>query len=256
MIIRRVVLVAASLVLAAALLVGALLGSSGGEAGSTVAAAGTVAVEPASATGDAAVDVAALTATVDGIAAAAKRTGADTWVMAPMVATAAEAADFAARVRARGLVPGAMVEVPSAALLADRLLEHLDFLSIGTNDLSQYALAADRLSADLADLTDPWQPALLELVRLTAEAGRRTGKPVGVCGEAAADPLLAVVLVGLGATSLSCAATAIPAVGVRLGAVDLPTCGAAAAAALAAGDPRSGRAAVRAVVREASHPDG
>ena len=130
--------------------------------------------------------------------------------MAPMVATVAEAADFAARVRARGLVPGVMVEVPSAALLADRMLEHVDFLSIGTNDLSQYTLAADRLSADLADLTDPWQPAVLHLVALTAAAGRRAGKPVGVCGEAAADPLLACVLVGLGITSLSCAASAVP----------------------------------------------
>ena len=141
--------------------------------------------------------------------------------MAPMVATVAEAADFAARVRARGLVPGVMIEVPSAALHADRLLEHVDFLSIGTNDLSQYTLAADRLSADLADLTDPWQPALLLLVRMTAEAGQRAGKPVGVCGEAAADPLLACVLVGLGITSLSCAASAVAGVGSKLGTVTL-----------------------------------
>jgi phosphoenolpyruvate-protein phosphotransferase (PTS system enzyme I) len=141
-----------------------------------------------------------------------------------------------------------MVEVPSAALLAERVLEHVDFLSIGTNDLSQYTLAADRLSADLADLTDPWQPALLELVRLTAEAGARTGKPVGVCGEAAADPLLACVLVGLGITSLSCAASAVPAVGARLGVVDLESCRQAAALALAAADPQAARAAAREVL--------
>src|SRR3712207_7380776 len=77
-----------------------------------------------------------------------------------------------------------------SALLADRLLRHVDFLSIGTNDLSQYTLAADRLSGDLADLTDPRQPALLALVAQTAAAGQRLGKPVGVCGEAEADPPL------------------------------------------------------------------
>ena len=182
---------------------------------------------------------------LDAVAQAARETGSTPWVMAPMVATEAEAAWFAADVRGRGLVPGVMIEVPSAALLADRLLDHVDFLSIGTNDLSQYTLAADRLSADLADLTDPWQPALLELVRITAEAGQRKGKPVGVCGEAAADPLLAIVLVGLGITSLSCAASAVPAVGARLGTVDLATCRAAAAAALSAADPQEGRSAVR-----------
>jgi phosphotransferase system enzyme I (PtsI) len=185
---------------------------------------------------------------LDAIAAAAARTGAAPWVMAPMVATVPEAAGFAASVRARGLVPGVMIEVPSAALHAERLLAHVDFLSIGTNDLSQYALAADRLSADLADLTDPWQPALLELVALTAAAGQRVGKPVGVCGEAAADPLLACVLVGLGVTSLSCATSAIPRVGARLATVDLDACRRAADAALAADDPHGARAAVRAVL--------
>src|SRR3954467_3912565 len=119
---------------------------------------------------------------LDAVAEAARRTSSTPWVMAPMVATVAEAADFAARVRARGLVPGVMIEVPSAALHADRLLEHVDFLSIGTNDLSQYTLAAARLSADLADLTDPWQPALLLLVHMTAQAGQRAGKPGGGWG--------------------------------------------------------------------------
>jgi len=165
-----------------------------------------------------------------------------------MVATVAEAAEFAAQVRERGMVPGVMVEVPSVAVLADRFLEHLDFLSIGTNDLSQYTLAADRLSADLADLTDPWQPALLALVQATAAAGQRAGKPVGVCGEAAADPVLACVLVGMGVTSLSCAASSVAGVGARLATVDLATCQRAAEAALAAADPQLARAAVRAVL--------
>ena len=188
---------------------------------------------------------------LDAVAEAARRTGSTPWVMAPMVATVPEAAEFGAAVRARGLVPGVMIEVPSAALHAERLLQHVDFLSIGTNDLSQYTLAADRLSADLADLTDPWQPALLALVAITAEAGRRTGKPVGVCGEAAADPLLACVLVGLGITSLSCAASAVAGVGARLATVDLDTCRRAAEVALAQDDPAAARTAVREVLAAA-----
>ena len=98
-----------------------------------------------------------------------------------------------------------MVEIPSAALLAHRFLEVVDFLSIGTNDLTQYAMAADRMASDLAHLTDPWQPAVLHLIAITAEAGKQAGKSVGVCGEAAADPLLACALVGMGVTSLSMA---------------------------------------------------
>ncbi len=185
---------------------------------------------------------------LDAVARAARETAATPWVMAPIVATALEAADFAGRVRSRGLVPGVMVEVPSAALHADRLLEHVDFLSIGTNDLSQYTLAADRLSADLAELTDPWQPALLLLVAMTAQAGQRAGKPVGVCGEAAADPLLACVLVGLGVTSLSCAASAVAGVGTKLATADLDTCRRAAEVALGAPGPQEARAAVREVL--------
>src|SRR5213076_626145 len=93
---------------------------------------------------------------------------------------------------------GVMVEIPSAALLAHRILEVVDFVSIGTNDLTQYTMAADRMATDLAHLTDAWQPAVVALIRTVAEAGLRAGKPVGVCGEAAADPQLATVLVGLG----------------------------------------------------------
>ena len=185
---------------------------------------------------------------LDGIKLAADRTGTETWVMAPMVATVAEAADFAEKVRARGLKPGVMVEIPSAAILAHQMLEVVDFLSIGTNDLTQYAMAADRMATDLAHLTDPWQPAVLHLIAITAEAGRQSGKPVGICGEAAADPMLATALIGMGITSLSMAARAVRPVGAQLSRVSMDTCEAAAEAALAARDPHAARAAVREVL--------
>jgi phosphotransferase system enzyme I (PtsI) len=185
---------------------------------------------------------------LDGIAAAAVASGTETWVMAPMVATVAEAADFATAVRSRGLKPGVMVEVPSAALLAHRMLEGVDFLSIGTNDLTQYTMAADRMATDLAHLTDPWQPAVLQLIAITAEAGKQAGKPVGVCGEAAADPLLACVLVGMGITSLSMASAAVRPVGARLASASMDILEDAAEAALAASDPAAARDAVRRVL--------
>ncbi|UYM25866.1 hypothetical protein NQP46_31660 [Streptomyces albus] len=117
-----------------------------------------------------------------------------------------------------------MVEVPAAALRAGQLAEVCDFLSIGTNDLAQYAFAADRMLGSLAELLDPWQPALLELVRQTAEAGAAHGRPVGVCGEAASDPLLALVLTGLGVTSLSAAPGCLSAVRAALAARTLEEC--------------------------------
>ncbi|KAJ1684089.1 hypothetical protein LUZ63_020658 [Rhynchospora breviuscula] len=181
---------------------------------------------------------------LDGIALAAERTGSAPWVMAPMVATVAEAVDFAAKVRERGLKPGVMIEIPSAAILAHQLLEVVDFLSIGTNDLTQYTMAADRMATDLTHLTDPWQPAVLHLIAITAEAGKRSGKPVGVCGEAAADPVLAPALVGMGITSLSMAPAAVRAVGAGLGRVTMDACEDAAEAALAASDPQAARTAL------------
>ncbi|WP_072687668.1 phosphoenolpyruvate--protein phosphotransferase [Rhodococcus marinonascens] len=185
---------------------------------------------------------------LDAIAIAARQTKSQPWVMAPMIATPSEAESFAAQVRARGLVPGVMVEVPSAALLADRLLGHVDFLSIGTNDLAQYTMAADRMSSDLASFTDPWQPAVLALVARTAGAGIAVEKPVGVCGEAAADPLLACVLIGLGITSLSCAGAAVSAVGAKIGTVSLADCRRAAEDVLTADDPAHARAAAARVL--------
>jgi phosphoenolpyruvate-protein phosphotransferase (PTS system enzyme I) len=169
-----------------------------------------------------------------------------------MVATVGEAAEFATQVRALGMKAGVMVEIPSAALLAHQMLEVVDFLSIGTNDLTQYTMAADRMATDLAHLTDAWQPAVLQLIAITAEAGRRAGKPVGVCGEAAADPMLATALVGMGITSLSMALAAVRPVGAQLAAVTMDTCEHAAEAALAAVDPMAARDAVLAVLSSPS----
>jgi phosphoenolpyruvate-protein phosphotransferase (PTS system enzyme I) len=180
---------------------------------------------------------------LEAIATAAARTDTDVWVMAPMVATVAETEEFVAACRAAGLHhAGVMVEIPSAALRAEAILSVADFVSIGTNDLSQYAFAADRQCGDLADLLDPWQPALLELIAACGRAGAATGKPVGVCGEAAADPNLAVILAGLGVSSLSMSARSIPAVRDTLKQYPLAECQRLAADALAARDASAARA--------------
>jgi phosphotransferase system enzyme I (PtsI) len=180
------------------------------------------------------------------VARAAVETGADVQVMAPMVATAAEAAAFAERVGAAGLpVAGVMVEIPAAALRAAQLLDAVDFVSIGTNDLSQYTMAADRMNGDLADLLDPWQPAVLALVATVAAAGKTAGKPVGVCGESAGDPLLALVYTGLGVTTLSMSASVLPAVRASLADHTLADCERLARLALDAPDALSARRLVQ-----------
>lgn len=186
-----------------------------------------------------------LTHQLDAVAGAARQTGTQPWVMAPMVATVDEARDFAAACRERDLVPGIMVEVPAVAVRARFYLEHVDFLSIGTNDLAQYTMAADRMSPRLAAFTDPWQPGVLQLVADTARAGTEAGKPVGVCGEAAADPQLACVLIGFGITSLSMAHGAVAGVGAQLASVTLEQCREAAEAVLAAPDAQTARTAAR-----------
>jgi len=183
------------------------------------------------------------------IAAAVKATGAKAWVMAPMVSTVHEAAAFEQRVKAHGLpVGGIMIEVPAAALRAPHLIEKVDFFSIGTNDLTQYAMATDRMAGELAELLDPWQPAVLDLIALAGAAGQAADKPVGVCGEAARDPLLALVLVGLGISSLSMAPNGVPAVRYALARTTTAQCEEMAAAARGAIDAAAARAAVEALV--------
>ncbi|MFC1231801.1 phosphoenolpyruvate--protein phosphotransferase [Streptomyces sp. Sce081] len=171
-------------------------------------------------------------------------------VMAPMVADRADAKAFADACREAGLRAkfGAMVEIPSAALRARSILQEVEFLSLGTNDLAQYTFAADRQVGAVSRLQDPWQPALLDLVALSAEAAKAEGKSCGVCGEAASDPLLASVLTGLGVTSLSMGAASIPYVRAALAKFTLAQCERAAAAARATDSAEEARRAAQAVL--------
>jgi phosphotransferase system enzyme I (PtsI) len=139
-----------------------------------------------------------------------------------------------------------MVEVPSAALLAGPILAHAAFASIGTNDLTQYAMAADRMLGAVAHLSDAWQPAVLQLVAATCAGGAAQGRPVGVCGEAAAVPALAVVLVGLGVSSLSMTPRALPDVAAVLASTTVDECRRLAGLALASSTAEDARAVVRA----------
>ncbi|MDE3228291.1 MAG: phosphoenolpyruvate--protein phosphotransferase, partial [Chloroflexota bacterium] len=158
-----------------------------------------------------------LAAQIEGIALAAARVEASVHVMLPMVATveeveAARKALEAARERVaqRGLTPrdialGIMVETPAAALNAAALARHVSFFSIGSNDLTQYVMAVDRLHPDLAAQRQSTQPALLRAIQQTAKAGATRHIAVAVCGEMAGEPALGPLLVGLGVTELSMA---------------------------------------------------
>jgi phosphotransferase system enzyme I (PtsI) len=171
-------------------------------------------------------------------------------VMAPMIDTPDEAADFASRCAAHGLsMVGVMIETPAAAITAQEIFASVDFVSLGTNDLAQYTMAADRESADLALLGDPWQPAVLRMMRLAFDAGAAAGKPVSVCGEAASDPMLAAVLVGLGASSLSMSPRALGHVSQLLRGVTFDECRDAAADALDASTPQGARTAAASALR-------
>ncbi len=169
--------------------------------------------------------------------------------MLPMVATLAEVrAARAALEEARAATGidapmelGIMVEVPAAALTADRLAVEVDFFSLGTNDLTQYTMAAERGDERLAGLLAGPQPAVLKLVRETVQAAARHGRWVGVCGELAGDPAAAVLLTGLGVTELSMAPALIPEAKAALRVVDLADAQAAAEAALEAQDADAAR---------------
>ena len=181
------------------------------------------------------------------LAQADAETEADLWVMAPMVATVDEAEYFTSLAKELGLkTAGVMVEVPSSALLAEDILRQTDFASIGTNDLVQYTMAADRLLGSVAHLQSPWHPGVLRLIKMVADGGSANGKPVGVCGEAAADPLLAVVLVGLGVDTLSMSPSALADVRAELKKYTLEDARRLAEAATAASNADAAKDAARA----------
>ncbi|HOF63586.1 MAG TPA: PEP-utilizing enzyme, partial [Dermatophilaceae bacterium] len=188
---------------------------------------------------------------LEALGVAARNTQAEVKVMAPMVATAEEAAWFARRVRENGLPSvGVMIEVPGAAIAARHVMAEVDFGSLGTNDLAQYTMAADRMEGTLSDLLDPWQPAVLGLIGIACDGAKLAGKPMGVCGEAGGDALLALVLAGLGVSSLSMAPSKVSIVRYALGLHTMATCQGMATAAIAARTAVEARDAVLALAHE------
>ena len=166
------------------------------------------------------------------------KTGRDVWVMAPMIATVQEAAEFSALARSLGgYKVGIMVETPSIATLIDQLAGVVDFVSVGTNDLSQYLFAADRMNANLGALSNHWQPALIRTLARIADGATRGGFSVGVCGESASDPAFAVVLAGLGINSVSVSVSQVGAVRAALSSLDLAAAKEVANKVLVAGSP-------------------
>ena len=140
---------------------------------------------------------------------------------------------------------GAMIEVPAAVELAADIAREVDFLSIGTNDLMQYALVVDREDSRMAQLSDPYHPAILRMIARVAAAARTAGRPVGVCGEIAVRPDVALALIALGVDSLSVVPTAIPELKQALAGARLEPMRSAMDGILALSDTRSVAAALR-----------
>ncbi len=151
-----------------------------------------------------------------------------------MIGEEAERLERAGIAAAKSVPLGVMVETPAAAVLADRIVEISDFLSVGTNDLTQYTLVVDRGNARLADRFTPHDPSVLRLLKLVAEAARAANKPASVCGEMASEPLSAFLLLGLGYETLSVAPPALPFIKWLIRQVTTAQARAAADAALAA----------------------
>ena len=161
-------------------------------------------------------------------------TGEAIKVMIPMVSSVAELKPVRERLNALcdSTTLGIMIETPAAALIAKSLAAEADFLSIGSNDLAQYALAMDRTNPLLAASIDALHPAVLRLIAMTVDAGKSSGKPVSVCGNLASDPLGALVLIGLGIRELSGVPAALGAVRQSIARVSRSDCEALAAEAL------------------------
>ena len=153
---------------------------------------------------------------------ARQESGREVWVMAPMIATVDEAKTFSELARSLGKYKvGIMIETPSIALLVDQLAGVVDFVSVGTNDLSQYLFAADRMNPSLGALLNHWQPALIKSLAQIASDARQAGISSGVCGESASDPAFAIVLAGLGFDSISVSRSQVDAVHNALSSLEL-----------------------------------
>ena len=151
---------------------------------------------------------------------ARQQSGRDVWVMAPMIATTEEAGEFASLAKSLGKFKvGVMVETPAIAMQIEDLAGVVDFVSIGTNDLSQYLFAADRMNAALGGLLNPWQPGLIRTIGRIASSAAAAGIYSSVCGESASDPAFAVVLAGLGIDSVSASQSQVGAVRAALSSV-------------------------------------
>lgn len=129
---------------------------------------------------------------------------------------------------------GAMIELPSAALMAQEIAAHCDFLAIGSNDLAQFLFASDRSAYDAGALADGLHPAVLRTIAMVCQAAQRAARPVAICGELARNPAAAPLLIGLGARELSVSPAAVPLVKAVIGRYTLDQCRAIADAALAA----------------------
>lgn len=179
------------------------------------------------------------------LAEAQKKTEREVWVMAPMVATAEEAIEFAALAQAQGdFKVGIMVEVPAIVQQIAELCGVIDFISVGTNDLSQYLFGADRQNSALGALLNHWQPALIRTLAKIAGDAKQAGISSGVCGESASDPAFAVVLAGLGFNSVSASPTQVDVVRSALSSVNQEQAKALASSALSARTAAEAKSAV------------
>jgi phosphotransferase system enzyme I (PtsI) len=162
----------------------------------------------------------------------------DLWILLPLISSVEEIRAFRQVLvglmkelegrsipHSRSIKLGAMIEVPSAALMADRLASEVDFFSIGTNDLIQYALAVDRNNEHVAHLHQPFHPAILRMIRFVVESADAAGIGVSVCGEMAGDERFTALLLGLGLRNLSMSPRRVPAIKSRIRQIDQAAAG-------------------------------